>query len=501
MLKRIEADLAVSGERLKNQVTEAARAAASNAEQGIAAQITALRQSFEQLLAQSRESVSGLRADMEREVLRSRGVLAEIEEALKRGEGYGARLETASQTVAEEALRRFEALVASHGEAMNRKAEEVVGGIAEHFRPALEATGQQALERFRAMVERVLAPRLDSAEQLTARLAATQQQAEQVVSTLRERLNQSFEQSFHEVVERTQSTLVQLRQNFDQASQAAMARFREEIEAKGTDASHTTFEALYKASEWYQKKAQTSMQTMLEKALEQATGGLREKAAEFSRMFASELEHYSRSYADHARGILDESVREVVKGGRAQLAEAAETTAATFSDGVHQIAGRKVEETAAQLEERAGRVRSAMDAHAQQAFTTFEGRLAARIDQGVAQARQLLDAQFAALMQNWQGRVNVQQKEWLDKLGRVSNEAVEHYKGRLESVSNSWLVASVTTLGQHGQTVIDSLSQKAEDRIRKTCSEALAGLAEMMRARLLNLSTDLRGASPPPEKK
>jgi hypothetical protein len=477
--------LAASAEQLKAQLVDAARGAASSAQQGIVAQVAALRQSFEQLLAQGRESMSGLRADMEKEVQRSRSALAELEGTLKRSEGYGARLEAASQHVAQDALRRFEALVASQTETMNRKAEEVVAGIAGRFRPALEATEQQALEQFRARVERVLASPLTNAEQSTARLAAAQQQAEQAMNALRERINQSREQAFGEALERAQSALAQVRQDFEQSSQAAMARFREEIDAKGTDATHTTFEALYKASEWYQKKAQTSMQAMLDKALDQATSGLREKAAEFSRMFASELEHYSRSYSDHTRGLLEEGAREVVKGSRQQLAEAVETTAASFSDEVHKIAGQK-----------AAQARSAMDAHSQQVFTAFEGRLAARIDQGVSQARQLVDAQFAVFLQNWQARFEAQQKEWLDKLGRVTNEGVEHYKGRLENVSNSWLVASVTTLGQHGQTVIDSLAQKAEDRIRQTCSEALAGLAETLRVRLLNFSADFRSAPP-----
>lgn len=482
--------LAASAEQLKAQLVEAARAAASSVQQGIVAQVAALRQSFEQLLAQGRESMSGLRADIEKEVQHSRSALAELEGTLKRSESYGARLEAASQHVAQDALRRFEALVASQTEAMNRKAEEVVAGIAGRFRPALEATEQQALEHFRARVEQVLAPPLTSAEQSTARLAAAQQQAEQAMNALRERINQSREQAFGEALERAQSALAQLRQDFEQSSQAAMARFREEIDAKGTDTTHTTFEALYKASEWYQKKAQTSMQAMLDRALDQATSALREKAAEFSRMFASELEHYSRSYVDHTRGLLEEGAREVVKGSRQQLAEAAETTAASFSDEVHKVAGQK-----------AAQMLSTMDAHSQQVFTAFEGRLAARIDQGVSQARQLVDAQFAAFLQNWQARFEAQQKEWLEKLGGVTNEGVEHYKGRLENVSNSWLVASVTTLGQHGQTVIDSLAQKAEDRIRQTCSEALAGLAETLRVRLLNFSTDLRSGSPPDKKK
>ncbi len=62
---------------------------------------------------------------------------------------------------------------------------------------------------------------------------------------------------------------------------------------------------------------------------------------------------------------------------------------------------------------------------------------------------------------------------WMEQLKKSNDEAIEVYKTRLENASNSWLLASATTLGQHSQTVLDTIAKAAEKRLRETCSEVL----------------------------
>ena len=49
---------------------------------------------------------------------------------------------------------------------------------------------------------------------------------------------------------------------------------------------------------------------------------------------------------------------------------------------------------------------------------------------------------------------------------------------------------SATTLGQHSQTVLDTIAKAAEKRLRDTCSDVLAGMGDTLKQRLLGLSTD-----------
>jgi hypothetical protein len=92
----------------------------------------------------------------------------------------------------------------------------------------------------------------------------------------------------------------------------------------------------------------------------------------------------------------------------------------------------------------------------------------------------------------------------MEQLKKSNEEAIELYKTRLENASNSWLLASATTLGQHSQTVLDTIAKAAEKRLRETCSEVLGSMGDTLKARLLGLSTDF-GPEPddefPPKKK
>jgi hypothetical protein len=95
-------------------------------------------------------------------------------------------------------------------------------------------------------------------------------------------------------------------------------------------------------------------------------------------------------------------------------------------------------------------------------------------------------------VENWQAQQEQEKKAWMERLKTATDENIEHYKERLENASNSWLLASATTLGQHSQTVLDTIAKAAEKRLRDTCSEVLSGMGDTLKNRLLGLSADFR---------
>src|SRR2546425_10776402 len=106
---------------------------------------------------------------------------------------------------------------------------------------------------------------------------------------------------------------------------------------------HATVEELFKSAEWYEKKAQTQLQQLIEKSVEQAAMQFRERAGEVSSVFAAELDGYSRNFTEHAQGQLEESVRESFERARALFAEAAETTSAAFTDEIQRHAREELD--------------------------------------------------------------------------------------------------------------------------------------------------------------
>jgi hypothetical protein len=79
----------------------------------------------------------------------------------------------------------------------------------------------------------------------------------------------------------------------------------------------------------------------------------------------------------------------------------------------------------------------------------------------------------------------------MEQLKKSTNESIEQYKTRLENASNSWLLASATTLGQHSQTVLDTLAKAAERRMRESIAGVLAGMGDTLKDRLMGISENI----------
>ena len=316
--------------------------------------------------------------------------------------------------------------------------------------------------------------------------------ASKIQDSVRENLKQQSESAVQESLERLRQEAAKLPSEVEQSCREVVSKVSEEIERKGTETEHHTYEALLKASEWYQKKAQTTMQSSMERSVEQATTSLRDRAAETSRLLASELDHYRRTYVEHSQAQIDDAAKEVVDRQRNKLTENAEIAGATFTNQVNRVtleSLRRFEESSREALEKA---RSDMEFNREGSLTEFQAKLDERMLDGVEQARVYLQSQLMPIVENWQAQQEQEKKAWMERMKHETDENIERYKERLENASNSWLLASATTLGQHSQTVLDTIAKAAEKRLRDTCSEVLSGMGDTLKNRLLGLSADFR---------
>ncbi|HEY2108503.1 MAG TPA: PilZ domain-containing protein [Candidatus Acidoferrales bacterium] len=316
--------------------------------------------------------------------------------------------------------------------------------------------------------------------------------ASKIQDSVRENLKQQSDSAVQESLEQLRQEAAKVPAEVEQSCREVVSKVNEDIERKGTETEHHTYEALLKASEWYQKKAQTTMQTSMERSVEQATTSLRDRAAETSRLLASELDHYRRTYVEHSQAQIEEAAKEVVDRQRNKLTENAEVAGATFANQVNRVtleSLRRFEETSRGALEKA---RSDMEFNREGSLTEFQSKLDERMLDGVEQARVYLQSQLMPIVENWQAQQEQEKKAWMERLKKATDENIEHYKERLENASNSWLLASATTLGQHSQTVLDTIAKAAEKRLRDTCSEVLSGMGDTLKNRLLGLSADFR---------
>jgi hypothetical protein len=68
----------------------------------------------------------------------------------------------------------------------------------------------------------------------------------------------------------------------------------------------------------------------------------------------------------------------------------------------------------------------------------------------------------------------------------MSGDATGKFQDRLQTTADSWVMASVRRLNEHGQNGIESLLRSADQALRDSCSKVFDGLAQMLRERAAN---------------
>jgi hypothetical protein len=203
---------------------------------------------------------------------------------------------------------------------------------------------------------------------------------------------------------------------------------------------------------------------------------------------------------EHTRGMLEETTREGSAMAQQEIRQAAETAAATFSDDLHRVARSTLEEFEGSSRKAIEQAHTELGALRDQVLAEMQKRLDERVAQGVTRAGDTLQGQINLLAEKWRAQYEEHQRDWLARLERLTNESLEEYRGRLENVSNPWLVASAATLTKHSEAVLQALGKTAEARLRETCAEVFAGVGETLRQRLLGLSSGLGSVNPPSDK-
>jgi hypothetical protein len=501
-----------ASQTLDAKLSEASQAALDRATEDANAKASNLRASLDQIVAGAQATVDQTRQRLD-EIASTRAdeIARHADELIaERTQQMQPALQQAAQSVIEQVSsdldQKLAPRVAEAHEALSalanagEEASQIESKLREQARRAFEQAAQveaQAQAKINdhatAVQAQIQAQLSDQAAQfdrhIREQLEQASTQAAQVQSLVRDEIRRASEQAILESLDRVKQETERFPAQFEESCRASLSKVEEELEQKSSEAQHTTYEALSKASDWYTKKAQTTMQAALERGVEQSSSALRDRAAEISSLAASELDHYRRTYVDHSQAQIEDIAKEVVDRERGKITEAAEITTAGFSNRIQQLVGesfRRFEDASRQAIEKN---RSDIEYNREGALTEFQKGLDERMQAGIEQARDNLQIQLMSLIESFEAKRQAEQAEWMERVKKSADESIEAYKARLENASNSWLLASATTLGQSSQAVMDTLSRSAEKRLREVCSEVLAGMGDTLKERLLGISS------------
>jgi len=320
-------------------------------------------------------------------------------------------------------------------------------------------------------------------------------------SLQQERVRATADEAFAEAFANFRGNLGGVEQLLRESADAVTARSLADLEGKAESAKHQMVDDLLKSAEWYEKKAQTQIQHFAERAGEQAEVRLRERAGEISAMFASELDNASRNFVGHAQNQMEEVVRDAFERARALFSEAAETTSAAFIDEIqrqaqHELSGfeaqaqKSVSESRDRLEAAHADLTQQVTAEQESFLRRFQNAMSGAMEAGVAEANEKVQVGFGPLLAAWKSMTEAQQAEMRGLYARVSEQAAEHFRGRLENVSNQWMLATVASLDHQSREVVSGIAATAEEKLRDTCTRVFSDIGESLRERLAQIAAN-----------
>jgi hypothetical protein len=284
-----------------------------------------------------------------------------------------------------------------------------------------------------------------------------------------------------------------------ESAQKIIAQNLTDLEGRAGDVRHHAVDEMHKSAEWYEKKVQTQITGLTERAVQHAGTQLREKAGEISSVFAAELDHSSRSFVQHTQTQMEEVVREAFDRARALFAEAADTTSSAFTDEIQRHGREELDGFAdavrgtasasfAELQNSRAELAQHTTAQQEEFLQRFRGALGSALETGMGEARAKVQEGFAPLLDSWKQTVEAHQAEMRKNYAQLSDQAAEHYRNRLENVSNSWMVATVTTLDKQARDSMANIAEDAEGRMRESCSRVFESLGDTLKERLRQLA-------------
>jgi len=504
----LESTLAAAQEKAAASLDENVRSILSKVQEEAGRQTAAAHESMTAQAAEAEQRAAGLRNSLQEQSQRLETALGRAAESSDRLEHFSARIETAQG----QALAGFETQISDvfslHRNELHRQSETLLEELNARIRSTFEENCRLALSKFDQQIDSMVQPHISRTEEAVHRLAGGRSLLDAALTLQQDRIRNSADEAFAESLARFRENLGGIDQLLQEAAQAVAERNLTEIESRVSDVKHQTVDDLMKSAEWYEKKAQTQIQSLTEKTVEQAEHQFREKAGEVSSVFASELDHSSRSFIGHTQTQMEEVVRDAFEHARALFAEAAETTTAAFTDeiqrqarqeldGFGQETQRSLNETRVQLD--AARAELAQKVTVEQGtfLRQFQTGMRGAVESGVADAHARVKAGLAPLLDSWKATVDAHATEMRNIYAQMSNQAAEQHRSRLENVSNQWMLATVASLDYQSRAAVASIAANAQEKLRETCVQVFAGVGDALRERLQQIAANLTPPEPP----
>jgi hypothetical protein len=489
-------------------LTENADTLFSQFQQNVDGATLQFREAASATVAESEQRLLGLHDSAQTQAERIESSLRVAGEILGQLEKFSERIESAQQHAFTGFQSQVDDVLTLHRNELHRRSDSLFDELVARIHANFEEAGSQAVAKFEQQVELATQPHLLNVDHAIHRMAGGRSMLDAATSLQQERIRVAADEAFAEALAQFRGNLGGVEQLLRESADAVTARSLADLEGRAESAKHHVVEGLLKSAEWYEKKAQTQIHQLTQKAAEQAEGHLRDRAGEISSAFAGELDHASRNFVGHTQTQMEDVVREAFERARALFSEAAETTSAAFIDeiqryarqelgGLEAEAQKSVSESRAQMEAARAEIAQKVTVEQEDFLRRFQTAMSGAMEASVAEANQKVQAGFGPLLESWKSMTEAQQAELRKLYAKVGEQAAEHYRGRLENVSNQWMLATVASLDQQSRQAVAGIAANAEEKLRGTCTKVFSEIGDALRERLGQIAANFNAPTPP----
>ncbi len=501
--KVLDDDLATAQSNLSEKIETSIEAAVHRAAERLAHSTREIEDQMERRMVSAVSSSAGeaqthlsaLRDSIGFEVARTQSALAELQQFSARIEAQRSEFSSEIGSSKAQLAWQSEALLEAQSNELSLRADAVMAVLAARLQPELEASGQETIARMVSELEERIAPHVARATEIVNGLSLTEAHSSRLISQHQDLLWQTSDRILQESVSRAKEILDQIERNFGETAHVAATKWTAELDAKATETTQNTFEALYKSADWYEKKMQTQMLSSIQKGLVEAESGMREKAGEISGLFAGELDRYSRSYVDHAQKQIEDHAGDVVERVKLHVEQSADAAASGFAERAAHLtreqlglwqekASATFERQATRAEEHATQIRLDLEKKTESLASEFLNHLTRNARETLANGDQELIAQLVRTKEHMRVEGQSVENELKKSLESLGIRSMEEYRQRLENSSNSWMLTTVSKLHQQSEGLMDQIALAAESKLRATCTVVFAEMGELLRQRL-----------------
>ncbi|HTG29716.1 MAG TPA: hypothetical protein VK818_15970 [Methylomirabilota bacterium] len=448
------------------------------------------------------QRLTGLRQSLQESAERLEFGLARANESTTTLENFSNRLGVLHEQALVGFHTQLDDVLSLHRNELHRRSESLFEDVTSRLRIAFEEASNRAAGEFEQRISGMVAPHVQNTEESLHRLAGGRALLDAAISMQQDRIRTAADEAFAESLSRFKDNLGGAEQLLDETARSVASRNIAEMEEKLSDIKHQAIQDVFKSAEWYEKKAQTHIQNVTDKAVEQAGSQLREKAGELSSAFTSELDNSSRNFVGHTQSQMEDTVRDAFERARTLFAEASDTTAAAFTDevqrtGRHELQGfgeelhRSVEQARAELDTAQRELSHKITSEQAEFLRRFQEAMEKALESGVQNANERVEASFSPLIDSWKMMTDRHQSDLRNVYAKISDQATEQHRTRLENVSNQWMLATVTALDHQSREIVADISANAEEKLRETCTQVFENIGETLQERLQQIARNL----------